>query len=158
MDTIVAGSSNVATGIPLEIAPSIASSLGAILVVEDETFVREVTCEVLRWAGYQVWQARHGVEATSIFRDHGHNIRLLLTDVVLPGQNGCNLAQQFRTTRPDLKAIFTSGYPKNAISPDGVHPSGTFYLPKPFSVQSLLQIVKDTLSEEKSATRACGTG
>jgi CheY-like chemotaxis protein len=84
---------------------------GTILLVEDESFLREVTCEILESAGYRVLKARTAAEAISAFDEYKTIVRLLLTDVVLPGQNGCDLATDLRSISPKLKIIFTSGYP-----------------------------------------------
>ena len=84
---------------------------GTILLVEDESFLREVTCEILESAGYRVLKARTAPEAISAFDEYKTIVRLLLTDVVLPGQNGCDLATDLRSISPKLKIIFTSGYP-----------------------------------------------
>ncbi len=80
-----------------------------ILLVEDEAFVRDVTCEILQSMGYQVLKARNAIEAMCAFHQHQEEVRLLITDVVMPGQNGRDLAQQLRALRPDLKALFISG-------------------------------------------------
>ena len=129
-----------------------------ILVVEDEAFVREVTCEILELAGYAVLKARNGVEARGAFQQRGENIQLLITDVVLPGENGRDLATCLNVIQPGLKTIFISGYPENAISRDGSPPEGFVYLPKPFSVDSLMRKVRKVLPEGKMAKRAAGTG
>ena len=84
---------------------------GTILLVEDESFLREVTCEILESAGYRVLKARTAAEAISAFDEYKTIVRLLLTDVVLPGQNGRDLATDLRNVSPKLKIIFTSGYP-----------------------------------------------
>jgi two-component system, cell cycle sensor histidine kinase and response regulator CckA len=129
-----------------------------ILVVEDEAFVREVTCEILERAGYDVLKARNGAEARGIFHHRSESIQLLLTDVVLPGENGRELATYLKTKQPGLKTIFISGYPENTISRNGLQPEGISYLPKPFSVESLMQKVTEVLPERKKAKRAAGTG
>jgi two-component system cell cycle sensor histidine kinase/response regulator CckA len=129
-----------------------------ILVVEDEAFVREVTCEILELAGYAVLKARNGAEARCAFQQCGGNIQLLLTDVVLPGENGRDLATFLKTTQQGLKTIFISGYPENTISRDGHPPEGVFYLPKPFSVESLMRKVSEVLPEAKMVKRAASTG
>jgi two-component system, cell cycle sensor histidine kinase and response regulator CckA len=103
-----------------------------ILVVEDEDFVREVTCEVLLSAGYVVLRARTAAEAVRLFPRNGEGLQLLLTDVVLPGRSGQALAEELRAISPGLKTIFISGYPEVQISTQGLHEAGTFYLPKPF--------------------------
>ena len=79
---------------------------GTILLVEDESFLLEVTCEILESAGYRVLKARNAAEAVSAFRQFHCIVRLLLTDVVLPGQNGRDLPHELRSISPDLRIIF----------------------------------------------------
>jgi DNA-binding NtrC family response regulator len=121
---------------------------GTILLVEDEAFVREVTCEILEAAGYRVLKTRNAAEATEAFGRYQAIVRLLLTDVVLPGRNGRDLACELRTISPKLRTIFISGYPENAVTKSGVQEDGMFYLPKPFSTQSLTTTVKRALQKE----------
>jgi DNA-binding response OmpR family regulator len=79
--------------------------------VEDETLLREVTCEILESAGYRVLKTRNAAEAISTFGEYKAIVRLLLTDVVLPGQNGRDLANDLRAVCPKLSVLFISGYP-----------------------------------------------
>jgi two-component system cell cycle sensor histidine kinase/response regulator CckA len=125
----------------------LARGRATILLVEDENFVREVTAEVLLFAGYRVLKSRTAVEAWTVFRAHGENVQLLLTDVVLPGRNGRALAADLRTVQPNLKIIFISGYPENDVTKYGLDEPGMFYLPKPFSVESLVKKVRGVLEE-----------
>jgi CheY-like chemotaxis protein len=78
---------------------------GTILRVEDESFLREVACEILESAGYRVLKAGTAAEAISAFDEYKTIVRLLLTDVVLPGQNGRDLATDLRYVRPKLRII-----------------------------------------------------
>jgi len=118
-----------------------------ILLVEDEGFVREVTREVLRSAGYRVVEARNAAEAMRAFHRQREDVHLLLTDVVLPGRNGCDLAHDLRTICPGLRTIFISGYPENVVTRNGLQQCGWFYLPKPFSAESLMQKVSQVLED-----------
>lgn len=120
---------------------------GTILLVEDEAFVREITCEILEAAGYRVLKARNAAEATEAFRRYKAIVRLLLTDVVLPGRNGRDLASDLRTMSPSLRTLFISGYPENAVTKNGIREDGMFYLPKPFSLQSLTRTVRKVLQQ-----------
>jgi len=123
---------------------------GTILLVEDETFLRDATCEILESAGYRVLKTRNAREAFSAFSQYRPIVRLLLTDVVLPGQNGRDLANEIRATCPHLRIIFISGYPENVVTRQGIHEEGMFYLPKPFSLQSLTRKVKQVLEQEET--------
>jgi len=82
---------------------------GTILLVEDEQFLRDVTCDILESAGYRVLKTRNAVEALSTFKEFKPIVRLLLTDVVLPGRNGRDLANDLRAIYPELRIIFISG-------------------------------------------------
>jgi two-component system cell cycle sensor histidine kinase/response regulator CckA len=121
---------------------------GTILLVEDEAFLREVTCEILESAGYRVLKTRTAAEATSAFGRYKGIVKLLLTDVVLPGQNGRDLANELRAISPHLRTIFISGYPENAVTRHGIQEDGMFYLPKPFSLQSLTRKVRQVLEQK----------
>ena len=121
---------------------------GTILLVEDEDFLLEVTSEILESAGYRVLKARNAAEATKLFRQFHSIVELLLTDVVLPGQNGRDLANQLRSISPELRIVFISGYPENAVTRSGIGEAEMSYLPKPFSSQSLTRKVKQALVEK----------
>jgi len=112
-----------------------------VLFVEDEGFLREMAGGVMESAGHRVLKARDAAEAMELFQRYHEIIDVLLTDVVLPGKNGQELAWEMRTLEPDLKVMFISGYAENAIARQ---PLGerTLYLPKPFSAQSLLKKIE----------------
>jgi two-component system, cell cycle sensor histidine kinase and response regulator CckA len=119
-----------------------------ILLVEDETLVRDAAGEILRSAGYRVLSAQNAADALHTFRGHQEEVQLLLTDVVLPDRNGCDLACELMAVSDHVKTIFISGYPENSITRKGLLHPGWFYLPKPFSATLLLQRVKEVLSCE----------
>jgi DNA-binding NtrC family response regulator len=133
----------------------------SVLVVEDEGFVRDVTCQVLISSGYAVLNAKDATEGKELLRKSAFVPWLLLTDIVLPDQNGCELAQDNRAVNPTLIAIFMSGYPNNVISRFPQQPR-TFYLPKPFSASSLLGAVRRAIEcvnvDTHTATLAMGNG
>jgi len=118
-----------------------------ILFVEDENFVREVTAEVLRSAGYTVLAAKDAIDAV---RRYGHwleRIDLLLTDVILPGETGCALASRLRGENSNLKVLFVTGYPEQMGRPDSAHEA---LLAKPFSTGALLKSVRCLLDREEA--------
>jgi two-component system cell cycle sensor histidine kinase/response regulator CckA len=131
---------------PVLLAPVTASHRpsSTILLVEDEAFVREVAYQILCLAGYRVLKARNATEALLVFRCHDGEVQLLLTDVVLPDRNGCDLALELTTLCRSIRAILISGYPENSVTRKGLQP-GWSYLPKPFSANSLLQKVREVL-------------
>lgn len=115
-----------------------------ILLVEDEDFVAEVTSQVLQAAGYRVLRARNASEAMILFREHADEVQLLLTDVIMPGKTGADLAEEVQGICPRLRVIFMSGYPE---VPDREVAPGVFFLAKPFSVHSLTQTVWQALEQ-----------
>jgi CheY-like chemotaxis protein len=113
-----------------------------ILFVEDEAFVREVTAEVLRSAGYRVLTAQNAVEAARAYAVHCRTVDLLLTDVILPGETGRALAEGLRRQNPELKILFVSGYAEQMQT----HEAGVEEcLAKPFSGGVLLRKVRHVL-------------
>ena len=119
---------------------------GTILLVEDENYVREVTRQVLELEGFRVIPAQTAGEARKAFHQEEGKLDLLITDVVLPDHNGHKLAEELTDMCPDLKTIFISGYPENAVSRTQLN-GGTFYLAKPFSRESLLVMIKRAFEE-----------
>lgn len=142
------------------------SGTETILLVEDEAFVREVTQEVLKSAGYRVFTARNAMEAVAEY-ERMSQMDLLLTDVVLPGESGRALARDLRSRQPSLAVLFVSGYAMQLSEIEVAQPAEAC-LPKPFSAAALLRKVRQMLdgkTERKtevrtgsSIMRACGTG
>src|SRR5436309_12800158 len=123
------------------------SKATTILLLEDERFVREVASEILRSAGYGLLQARCAEEARRLFYEH-EDVHLLVTDVVLPDDNGAHLVGELGSRRPGLKTIFISGYPENAVARVGLQEHDfQYYLPKPFSTESLITKIKQVLED-----------
>jgi two-component system, cell cycle sensor histidine kinase and response regulator CckA len=119
-----------------------------VLVVEDNPLVRAVTCRTLTAAGYQVVEAATAEDALRE-KARGEPIELVVTDVVLPGLNGRELAGRLQSERPGLKILFVSGYTGGAVVGSDV-PSGT-YLQKPFTPEALLGHVRELLDRERPA-------
>jgi CheY-like chemotaxis protein len=117
-----------------------------ILVAEDESAVRELAGEVLRKCGYTVLAAVDGGDALRIAADHGGVIDLLLTDVVMPGINGQELAKRLTAQRPGLRVLYMSGYTDNVIAHNGILDPGTCFLQKPFTPLLLAEKVREVLS------------
>jgi two-component system, cell cycle sensor histidine kinase and response regulator CckA len=115
---------------------------GMVLVVEDREEVRILTCLMLEELGYQTLAAASGAEALVIARRHQGPIPLLLTDVVMPGMNGRELADQLHQIYPGMKAIFTSGYTDQILTNTGTLDSYTSYLQKPFTLPQLAEILQ----------------
>jgi PAS domain S-box-containing protein len=118
-----------------------------ILVVEDETAVRELTVCILQQLGYVILTASSGAEALEIDQTHEGTIHLLLTDVVMPGMSGRQLANQLLERRPDTKVLFLSGYTENTVVHHGVLDAGVNFLPKPFSRETLAKKLREVLAK-----------
>ena len=125
-----------------------------ILLVEDESVVREVTRQVLEHAGYEVLESDGPREAMRLAEVHQGRIALLLSDVVMPGMNGLDLARRIQKTQPRLATVFMSGY-ANPVVMQKAEPLST-YIQKPFSVDALLEGVAEALA--KSTAVASGGG
>jgi signal transduction histidine kinase/ActR/RegA family two-component response regulator len=121
-----------------------------VLLTEDEDAVRLLAKRVLTRSGYRVLAARGGAEALELAEQHEGEIHLLLTDVVMPGMSGRELAQRLLPLRPGIRLLFTSGYTEDAIVRHGVSGQETAFLPKPFAPASLAQKVREVLDSPAS--------
>ncbi len=127
-------------------APPAPAGNALILLVEDEAGVRKLFESVLKTGGYQVLSAASGEEALEVSERHTGSIELLLTDVVLPGMGGKELAVKLLAQRPALKVVYMSGYTDNAIVHQGVLDAGTAFISKPVSPSVLLQKIRAYLA------------
>jgi PAS domain S-box-containing protein len=124
-----------------------------ILLVEDEAALRTLSRNLLQLGGYTVIEAQNGNEALEIVEKHQGTIHLLLTDVVMPGISGRELAKKLTLQRPDLKVVYMSGYTGQAVGDNEVLGKRSFFLQKPFSRQSLTQKVREALDSTAAAER-----
>ena len=122
-----------------------------VLLVEDEEFVREPVRRILMKYGYAVLTAATADAAMSIVHGHLAKIDLLLTDVVMPGLSGKDLAFQVLTHRPTTRVLFMSGYSSDVIAPRGVLDDGVNLIEKPFSSDDLLRKVREVLHRDSTA-------
>ncbi len=120
-----------------------------ILLIEDELMIKEMTSRMISRMGYTVMSADNPANAIDLIGDLDCNIDLLLTDVIMPGMNGCKLAEQLLTKQPDMKCLFMSGYPANVISKQGVLEEGVHFIQKPFSKNDLATKIRAVLDCEK---------
>jgi len=116
-----------------------------ILVVEDETAVRELASQVLARAGYHVLAAASGGDALSLCEHHVGKIHLVLTDVVMPEMGGRVFAEQAVKVRPEAKVLYMSGYTNDAIAHHGTLDPGTNFIGKPFNLVDLRRKVREVL-------------
>jgi PAS domain S-box-containing protein len=124
---------------------SITHGTETVLLVEDEESVRQLVRETLESRGYKVIEAENGEVALKISATCQEPIHLLITDVVMPGISGRELAKQLSKTHPHTRILFLSGYTEDAIVHQGVLEPGTAFLQKPFTLQNLSRKVREVL-------------
>jgi two-component system cell cycle sensor histidine kinase/response regulator CckA len=117
-----------------------------VLVVEDEASVRTVMKRALEHAGYRVLEAGRTSDAIDILTKHSGQISLVLTDVVMPGKGGPELADWIKQLAPHIPVLFTSGYPDGEIARRGLLDPGAVFLQKPFTPAALVRAVRDRLA------------
>jgi PAS domain S-box-containing protein len=116
-----------------------------ILLVEDEANLRYLARQFLEKQGYRVIEAADGAVAMQIAVAHEGIIHLLLTDVIMPGMNGRELAQRISEIRPNVKVLYMSGYTENVVGHNGMLDAGVRLLQKPFNLRDLKSIVREVL-------------
>jgi PAS domain S-box-containing protein len=117
-----------------------------ILLVEDEDSLRNMTRDYLRTLGYSVLDAPGGLEALELSRRYSLPIDLVITDVLMPGMSGKEVAEQLCVIRPGLKVIYISGYPDDEIAHHGVLEPGIHFVQKPFSLSQLGSKIREVIS------------
>jgi two-component system, cell cycle sensor histidine kinase and response regulator CckA len=122
-----------------------------ILLVEDDDQVRRVAHGILRRKGYTVLEARSGAEAVTICEQFAQRLDLMITDVIMPGMNGRELADRARGLRPEMKILFMSGYTDSAIMQHGVLEAVHEFLHKPFTPDTLGRKVRELLDRAPGA-------
>ncbi len=122
---------------PVRLRPASLQRSGTILLVEDQKQVRELAAATLRSCGYVVFEANCGEDALELAEAYAATIDLLLTDVIMPGMTGKDLAERLVPRRAGLKVLYMSGYTENTIIHRGVLQVGVEYLPKPFTPEEL---------------------
>jgi CheY-like chemotaxis protein len=139
---------------PDESSPEGLRGTETILLVEDEAPVRSVTRQLLERNGYTVLEAPDGPTALALLEkaDGSQRVDLLLTDVVMPGMSGRELADRLTARRPGLRVVFMSGYTDDAVVRHGMLEPGLAYLEKPFRPPALLRKVRDTLGATSART------
>lgn len=120
----------------------------AVLVVEDDAMVRELAVSALRGRGFRILQAACANEAETAFAENLDTVDVLVADLMLTGLGGFELAQRFRTRKPELRVLFTSGYDIGQLPRDVVKPGGAEFLQKPYTLRALTERVESMLRSE----------
>jgi CheY-like chemotaxis protein len=115
-----------------------------VMVVEDQPATAKITRILLESWGYRVLEAHSGEDAIALFHDHGDGVHLLLTDVLMPGLTGPEIADELVRRKPGLRVIFMSGYPAEHLE----HRDAAF-LPKPFNPAGLSRMVRRELDRAR---------
>jgi PAS domain S-box-containing protein len=128
-----------------ESVPSEQGGTETVLIVEDVIGVRHLMTRVLESAGYTVLSAGTGVEAIAVLDGYPHRVDLLITDVVMPGMSGRELAERVCATRPELQMLYMSGYTDDVVLRHIVLEQGTPFISKPFTKAQLLSMIRQLL-------------
>jgi len=136
------GAQSAGTPTPMPI-PAAAS--GTVLLVEDDAMVRTVARRILKRGGYLVLEARDVHEAKRLCAEHGAPIDLLLSDLVLPGMNGRELAAALLELHPEMKVVYMSGYTEAAAAQQDFLAPGSFFIEKPFTPETVLTKLREIL-------------
>jgi CheY-like chemotaxis protein len=144
-----------AEGVAVVAAPTQEGLLGTetILVVEDQEEVRRLAVGILRRHGYRVLEGANGFDALSAAEGFAGAIDLLVTDVIMPGMTGRELAQRMVRVRPGLKVLYMSGYSDDLLAKDGLTSGSLSYLPKPFAPAELARKVREVLGGSRPKGR-----
>lgn len=129
----------------------------AILLVEDEPFVREATAGILRGANFEVLQAEDAQQAMQVYDEGQRRIDLVMTDMVLPGRTGLQLGEDLRHHSPELAILVTSGYFNPEYETEAPE-SRTYFLAKPYSRRTLLDKIEKILASPQAASAASQAG
>ena len=124
-----------------------------VLLVEDEESVRELVRETLVIRGYKVLEGENGESGLRVAETCNEHIDMLITDVVMPGMGGRELAKKLLLLRPGISVLYLSGYTEDAVVHQGGLIPGTAFLQKPFTLQALAKKVRDVLNSKKASNQ-----
>ncbi len=130
-----------------EIIKEIPHGSETLLIVEDEEGVRKLAVRILKRQGYQVLEAEDGGKAFMLCEKYKEPVHLILTDVVMPGMSGRQLAERLKEIHPEAKVLYMSGYTDNAIAHHGILEEGIEFIQKPFTLESLARKVRRVLDK-----------
>ncbi len=145
--------SDILTTVPTQPLGQPQRGTETILLVEDEPSVRTLVRDELRKLGYQVVEAKNGVEACLLATQQAGSLQLLLTDVVMPGMGGRELAQHLSVIKPDLRTLFISGYMDDVGIMAGQEEGTSSFLQKPFTPEVLARAVRNLLDASTPSDR-----
>ncbi len=118
-----------------------------VLLVEDNSMIRQFLVSELTEFGYRLIVAEDGEEAINKFMEHKDDIQFLITDVIMPKKSGKEVYKAIKRICPDIKALFLSGYSKEMLHNEGVFIKGTNFMPKPIKPYDLLRKIREILDE-----------
>ena len=118
-----------------------------VLFTDDARTVRTLLQNILQSLGYDAIEAATPEAAIQVAREHAGPIHLLITDVIMSGMNGRQLYEAVRTIRPEIKALYISGYTDDIIAPHRVLDPGIHFLAKPFTLAALSEKIREALGE-----------
>ena len=122
-----------------------------VLLVEVDDVVRQITAEGLKRHGYDVFAAGDVHTALQICREHSSQIHLLLTDMIMSGMNGVQLAQAIKTIRSEIRVLFMSGYADEALNDCGFSDGSLNLIHKPFTFEQLHEKIREILDGSREA-------
>jgi two-component system cell cycle sensor histidine kinase/response regulator CckA len=122
----------------------------AILLIEDEDMVRDVTKRILERSGYTVITAANGKEALNLYEEKRDKISLVILDLIMPEMGGKQCLEELHRIDPDLKILATSGYPLDGPTKDAIESATSGFVGKPYSIKEILRAVSDVLNCEQS--------
>lgn len=143
---------------PIGVPPAPVGGSETVLLVEDDPQVRALAVRILVQHGYQVLEAGSGADALLLGEQHGAQIHLLLTDVVMPGMSGRQLWERLAAARPGLRVLFMSGYTDDAIVQRGVLTAELAFVQKPLTVATLLTKIRQVLDQAALTSPGGDTG
>jgi CheY-like chemotaxis protein len=124
-----------------------------ILLVEDNTAVRAFARRVLEAQGYTILEAASGAAALTLAASRIGSLDMLVTDVVMPGMQGHQLADRLWADRPDMPVLYISGFTESSVMSDGISRREVAFLPKPFTAEALGRAVRDAIDRPRGAAR-----
>jgi PAS domain S-box-containing protein len=119
---------------------------GTLLLVEDDETVRQFSRRILESLGYFVLEAANGLQALEVLKTHGRSVRMVITDVVMPGMGGIALSERIRAASPSLPILFVSGYSETSVAHNGIGFHGGNFLQKPFNPHDLAKKIHEILN------------